>query len=202
MKNLIILFISSFPFVANAQPQITVDSSGMAHTENYKLGQFREKPFIFLNGMLIDLTPDIESRLHKKLGAILIESDSSWAATYFSDSSRGFPIIDEYLKLKNNYSAWFLFTKDRVEEIRKKELRGYLNKKGNYLFKFDSSPMSKDPALSKKQYDEIKRIRRVKNFTLKKWDTGKVDTFDLFIISTSNSNVIIGKIYYRSIRRI
>lgn len=177
-----ILLISSCPFVLNAQVQITIDSSGMAHTENYKLAQAEEKPLFFLNGVLYDLTPQNQDELQKNTGAILIEGDSSWAASYFLDSSNGFPVIDDYLKLKSNITAWFLFTSDRIEEIHKKELQAYLNKKGNYLFKFNSSPMSKEPSLSEKQFSEIKRIRMIRNFTLKKWDTGNVDTFDLFVI--------------------
>lgn len=119
----------------------------------------------------------------------MLISTASGSSSTADSSLMSKRFIDKYLKLKVNGSACF-FSKDRIKKNQKKELRGYLNKKGNYLFRFDSSPMTKEPSLSKKQFNEIKGIRRVKNFTLKKWDTGEMDTFDLYFSIVGGSGCV------------
>lgn len=167
-----ILCLMLFSFCMNAQgdksasENIILNSGGQSNALIYLNGLIYEKK-------LYDLNPD-------RVGVIFGEGDSSYVSRTYGNSPDT-SLIWQYFGEQRNRGILFVFTKDKVQTLSKRNFLQYIkDKKCKAIFKVNNSPlMSQYTELNLKK---IYRIRMVKHFKLTKWDTGNQDVFTLFVI--------------------
>ncbi|WP_118976821.1 hypothetical protein [Taibaiella koreensis] len=116
------------------------------------------------------------------VGAIFAEGDSSYVRRVYTNG-QDTSLIYHYFGKERNRGILFIFTRNKALKIKLNEFKMYLakRKKGQKaLFKVDDQPLS----TIYNSTNKISSIRRVENFPLVYWETGRKDIFVLFIIKT------------------
>jgi len=132
---------------------------------------------LYINGVISDKTLNLINP--DTIGAMLAEGDSSYVRRKYGEALDT-SLIHEYFGDQRDRGIFFVFTNDRVKTISNKELVNYVkNEKGRILFKIDNEPLT-----STYHYSNANKIQMVRDFLLTHWDTGKTESFTLFVMKS------------------
>lgn len=144
--------------------------------------KFEESPIVFYNGQIIDIEKYLDSVL--SIGIVLHNN------IYKSNSNEQESILTKYIDVNKSKQSilpvFFIFSENRVTIIDTDRFEYFIkNKSSLLLFQINDGNFSQNiDELYQLDPNQIDKIQMVKDFRLKKWDTGEEDIFTLFVIET------------------
>jgi hypothetical protein len=139
----------------------------------------KQTPLCLLNGTPFNIdTITNENFFTEKVGTIFYENVPQLTDSSNYNKPR---IVNKYFGQRRDNSIFF-FTKDKIKEINKHQLYEYLKSNHKLLFKIGDEPLIDDIRALKHKKLDLGYIRMITNFSMKEFESDKVDTFTLFIL--------------------